>query len=87
MLERFQRSVQRKEVDKVPVCSVTQTGTVELMKMTGTSWPKAFWDSREMAELAMAGYEIAGLECVRYPFCSLDIPLVFGCSCSDGTPN
>jgi len=87
MLERFQRSVQRKEVDKVPVCSVTQTGTVELMKMTGTSWPKAFWDSREMAELAMAGYEIAGLECIRYPFCSLDIPSAFDCSYSEGTAN
>jgi len=85
MLERFTRSIQRKEVDKVPVCSVTQTGTIELMKMTGTSWPKAFWDAREMAELAMAGYEIAGLECVRYPFSSLDIPMAFGCSCSEGT--
>ena len=87
MLERFTRSVQRKEVDKVPVCSVTQTGTMDLMKMTGTSWPKAFRDPLEMAELAMAGYEIAGLECVRYPFSSFDIPLAFGCSCSEGTYN
>ena len=47
MLECFNRSIQRKEVDKVLVCSVTQTGTVELMKMAGTSWPKAFWDSLE----------------------------------------
>jgi len=87
MLERFTRSIQRKEVDKVPVCSVTQTGTVELMKLTGTHWPKAFWDAQEMAELAMAGYEIAGLECVRYPFSSLDIPLAFGCSYSEGAYN
>lgn len=85
MLERFTRSLQRKEVDKVPVCSVTQTGTMELMEMTGTSWPKAFTDPEEMAALAMAGYEIAGLEGVRYPFSSPDIPQAFGCAYSDGT--
>jgi methyltransferase, MtaA/CmuA family len=85
MLERFTRSIQRKEVDKVPVCSVTQTGTMDLMKMTGTSWPKAFADPKEMAALAMAGYEIAGLEGVRYPFTSFDMPQAFGCSSSAGT--
>ncbi len=85
MLERFTRSLQRKEVDKVPVCSVTQTGTMELMEMTGTSWPKAFTDPEEMAALAMAGYEIAGLEGVRYPFSSPDIPQAFGCAYSGGT--
>lgn len=87
MLERFTRSLQRKEVDKVPVCSVTQTGTMELMEMTGTSWPKAFTDPVEMATLAMAGYEIAGLESVRYPFSSPDIPEAFGCTYSNGTFN
>ncbi|MDV0445610.1 Uroporphyrinogen decarboxylase [Methanimicrococcus sp. At1] len=85
MLERFTRSLLRKEVDKVPVCSVTQTGTTGLMEMTGTSWPKAFTDPEEMAALAMAGYEIAGLEGVRYPFSSPDIPQAFGCTYSKGT--
>ncbi|MDY0266835.1 MAG: methylcobamide:CoM methyltransferase MtaA [Methanimicrococcus sp.] len=85
MLERFTRSLNLKEVDKVPVCSVTQTGTMELMALTGTSWPKAFSDPEEMAALAMAGYEIAGLEGVRYPFTSNDMPLAFGCSYSTGT--
>lgn len=85
MLERFTRSLYRKEVDKVPVCSVTQTGTLELMEMTGTRWPKAFTDPKEMAALAMAGYEIAGFEGVRYPFTSPEIPQAFGCAYSDGT--
>ena len=85
MLERFTRSLQLKEVDKVPVCSVTQTGTMELMRMTGTSWPKAFTDPKEMASLSMAGYEIAGFEGIRYPFSSLDIPEAFGCKYSVGT--
>jgi len=85
MLERFTRSMQLKEVDKVPVCSVTQTGTKDLMRMTGTSWPKAFTDPKEMAALSMAGYEIAGFESVRYPFSSLGIPEAFGCVYSTGT--
>lgn len=85
MTERFARSLQLKEVDKVPVCSVTQTGTIELMQMTGTSWPKAFTDPKEMAALAMAGYEVVGLESVRYPFSSLDIPQAFDCGYSEGT--
>ncbi|WNY22877.1 Uroporphyrinogen decarboxylase [Methanimicrococcus hongohii] len=87
MLERFTRSMQLKEVDKVPVCSVTQTGTMDLMELTGTSWPKAFTDPVEMAALSMAGYEIAGLEGVRFPFSSPDIPQAFGCSYSSGTNN
>ena len=37
--ERFVRSVKREEVDKVPVCSVTQTGIVDLMELSGASWP------------------------------------------------
>ena len=85
MLERFQRAILRKEVDKVPVCSVTQTGVTDLMKMTNTSWPKAFTDPNEMAALSMAGYEIAGFEAVRYPFTSFDLPLALGCSFSGGT--
>ena len=85
MLDRFQRAVLRKEIDKVPVCSVTQTGIMDLMNLTGTSWPKAFTDPGEMTALAMAGYEIAGLEAVRYPFTSFDLPLAFGCSFSCGT--
>jgi len=85
MLERFTRSLNLKEVDKVPVCSVTQTGTTDLMRMTGTSWPKAFTDPKEMAALSVAGYEIAGFEGIRYPFTSFDIPKAFGCSYSGGT--
>lgn len=85
MTERFERSLHLKEVDKVPVCSVTQTGTLQLMEMTGTSWPKAFTDPAEMAALAMAGYEIVGFEGVRYPFSSPDIPQAFGCIYSEGT--
>ncbi len=87
MKERFLRVLDKKEVDKVPVCSPTQTGTLELMDMTNTSWPKAHYDSEEMARLALAGHTVLGFEAVRYPFSSFDIPVSLGCKYSEGTFN
>lgn len=87
MKERFLRSLNKKNVDMVPVCSVTQTGTMELMELTHTSWPKAHNDPREMTRLAVAGHTAAGFEAIRYPFTSIDIPLAFGCTYSEGTYN
>ncbi|MHC1576823.1 MAG: methylcobamide:CoM methyltransferase MtaA [Methanosarcinaceae archaeon] len=83
--ERFIRSLQGKTVDKVPVCSVTQTGTVELMKATGAHWPQAHYDPQKMADLAIAGNEIAGLEAVRHPFCVTVIAQALGCTIMEGT--
>ncbi|MCQ6963511.1 methylcobamide:CoM methyltransferase MtaA [Methanolobus chelungpuianus] len=83
--ERFVRSVKGEEVDKVPVCSVTQTGTVDLMELSGASWPKANYDPGQMATLAIAGHEIAGLEAVRYPFCTTVIAETLGCVIEEGS--
>jgi len=66
--DRFISSIKRKKTDKVPACSVTQTGTLDLMKLTGAYWPKAHFNAEDMAALAVAAYELAGLEAVRYPF-------------------
>ncbi|WP_406659806.1 methylcobamide:CoM methyltransferase MtaA [Methanolobus sp. ZRKC3] len=66
--DRFIRAIKMKRTDKVPVCSVTQTGTIDLMKMTGAYWPEAHFNAEKMAALAIAGHEIAGFEAVRYPF-------------------
>ncbi|WP_048143186.1 methylcobamide:CoM methyltransferase MtaA [Methanosarcina horonobensis] len=72
-------------VDRVPALSVTQTGTVELMDMTGAAWPKAHSDPEKMAALALAGHEIAGLEAVRYPYCLTVIAEIMGCGVRMGT--
>ncbi|MDK2892902.1 MAG: [methyl-Co(III) methanol/glycine betaine-specific corrinoid protein]:coenzyme methyltransferase [Methanohalophilus sp.] len=72
-------------VDKVPVCSVTQTGTVELMNLTGAHWPEAHYDAEKMATLAIAGYEIAGFEAVRCPFDGTAIAQTLGCTINEGT--
>lgn len=72
-------------VSRIPALSVTQTGTVELMDMTGASWPEAHSDPEKMAKLAIAGHEIAGLEAVRYPYCLTVIAEVMGCDVRVGT--
>jgi [methyl-Co(III) methanol-specific corrinoid protein]:coenzyme M methyltransferase len=59
--ERLLKALEGKEVDKIPVCSVTQTGIVELMDKVGASWPEAHSDPELMAKLAIANHEFSGL--------------------------
>ncbi len=83
--ERLLNALQGKPVDIVPVASVTQTGTVELMDQTGASWPEAHSDAEKMATLALATHEIAGLEAVRYPYCLTVLAEAMGCEINMGT--
>lgn len=72
-------------VNRIPALSVTQTGTVELMDMTGAAWPEAHSDPEKMAALALAGHRIAGLEAVRYPYCLTVLAETMGCNIRMGT--
>ncbi len=83
--KRFISALQGRSVDRIPVCSVTQTGTVELMGLTSAAWPEAHSDPEKMAALALAGYEIAGLEAVRYPYCLTVLAEAMGCNVRMGT--
>lgn len=83
--ERFINSLERKNVDKVPVCSVTQTGIVELMEISGAKWPDANYDPEKMATLAIAAHELTGLEAVRYPFCTTVMAESLGCTIEEGS--
>ena len=83
--ERFERALKGESPDMVPVCSVTQTGIVELMEMTGAYWPQANFDSHKMAALALAGHEIAGFENVRCPFCTTVLAETLGCTVAEGS--
>ncbi|MDV0447798.1 Uroporphyrinogen decarboxylase [Methanosarcinaceae archaeon Ag5] len=85
MKERFIRSVKMESVDKVPALSITQTGTVDLMNLSGAFWPKAHYHPETMADLAIAGHTFTGLEAVRYPFSLLELPEALGCTMSEGT--
>ena len=85
--ERLLNALEGKEVDKVPVCSVTQTGIVELMDEVGAPWPEAHSDSEKMAKLAIANYELSGLEAVRVPYCLTVLAEAMGCEVNMGTKN
>ena len=83
--ERFEKALKGKALDIVPVCSVTQTGTVELMEMTGAYWPQANYNAENMAALALAGYKIAGFENVRCPFSTTVLAETLGCTVDEGS--
>jgi [methyl-Co(III) methanol-specific corrinoid protein]:coenzyme M methyltransferase len=85
--ERLLNALEGKEVDKVPVCSVTQTGIVELMDQVGAPWPESHSDPELMAKLAIANYELSGLEAVRVPYCLTVLAEAMGCEVNMGTKN
>ena len=74
-----------KPVLKVPAVSFTQTGTVELMNISGSFWPKAHIDPEKMASLAIEGNRTAGLEAVRIPYCLTVLSQAMGCDVNMGT--
>ena len=84
---RLLAALEGKPVDKVPVCSVTQTGIVELMDEVGAPWPEAHSDPELMAKLAIANYELSGLEAVRLPYCLTVLVEAMGCEINMGTKN
>jgi [methyl-Co(III) methanol-specific corrinoid protein]:coenzyme M methyltransferase len=85
--ERLLNALEGKQVDKVPVCSVTQTGIVELMDEVGAPWPESHSDPELMAKLAIANYELSGLEAVRVPYCLTVLAEAMGCEVNMGTKN
>lgn len=78
-------ALQNKPVSRVPVASVTQTGIVDLMDATGAAWPEAHSNPEMMVKLSYAGYEIAGLEGVRLPYCLTVLAEALGCEVNIGT--
>ncbi|HII02327.1 TPA: MtaA/CmuA family methyltransferase [Methanosarcinaceae archaeon] len=84
---RLLAALKGEEVDKVPVCSVTQTGIVELMDEVGAPWPESHTDAELMAKLALANHELSGLEAVRVPYCLTVLVEAMGCEINMGTKN
>jgi len=59
------------KIDRPPVTSLAGCGgtvSIEMLERTGLSFPVAHINPNRMAELAIASYELTGLECVRVPF-------------------
>jgi [methyl-Co(III) methanol-specific corrinoid protein]:coenzyme M methyltransferase len=84
---RLLAALEGKPVDKIPVCSVTQTGIVELMDLVGAPWPEAHTNPELMAKLAIANHELSGLEAVRIPYCLTVLVEAMGCEINMGTKN
>ena len=85
--DRLLSALEGKQVDKVPVCSVTQTGIVELMDEVGATWPESHSDPELLAKLAIANHELSGLEAVRVPYCLTVLAEAMGCEVNMGTKN
>ncbi len=66
--DRLLAVLEHQSVDRVPVVSPTQTGTVDLMKATGAFWPQANEKADLMFRLSLAAHTVAGLEGCRVPF-------------------
>ncbi|HPR41336.1 MAG TPA: uroporphyrinogen decarboxylase family protein [Candidatus Methanofastidiosa archaeon] len=67
--ERYIRTLEGKETDRVSCSCPLQTGTVSLMEKTGSYWPDAHKNANKMADLAYGAWEHAGIGSVRVPFC------------------
>lgn len=66
--ERLFATLDRQPVDRVPVAQPLQTGTVELMKSSGSFWPHTHSDAELMAALSYEAHRVIGFESVRVPF-------------------
>ena len=76
------------KIDRAPVSSVAGCGgtvNTEMMDAVGIYWPDAHRDAEKMARLAIASYELSGLECVRVPFDFVIEAEALGCEVKFGT--
>ncbi|MEJ5293049.1 MAG: methylcobamide:CoM methyltransferase MtaA [Candidatus Methanosuratincola sp.] len=82
--DRIYKVLSGEKVDRPPVFSATQTGTIELMQSSGAYWPDANYNPELMANLAVAGHTVAGLEAIRIPFCLTVLAEALGCEVEKG---
>lgn len=83
--ERLLAVLEHQPVDRVPVVSPTQTGTVDLMKASGAFWPQANEKADLMFQLSLAAHTVAGLEGCRVPFDAAVDASAFGAVTSHDT--
>lgn len=70
------------KVDRVPVTSLAGCGgtvTVEMQDAVDIHCPEAHKDAEKMAKLAIASYELTGIENIRVPFDFVVEPEALGC--------
>lgn len=67
--ERVMAVLNHREPDRMPCFGANCMATYEQMDKVQAFWPKAHEDGEAMAKLALASYEVDGLDAVRVPFC------------------
>ena len=65
---RLLKALKRQPIDRPPAAVPTQNAIAEVMEKSGFRWPDAQKKAKDMAGLAWACHEIAGIESVRVPF-------------------
>ncbi len=66
--DRLLKALEREPVDRPPAAVPTQNAIADVMEKSGYRWPAAQRNAKDMAGLAWACHEIAGIESVRVPF-------------------
>jgi len=66
--DRLLKALKREPVDRPPAAVPTQNAIADVMEKSGLRWPAAQKNAKDMAGLAWACHEIAGIESVRVPF-------------------
>jgi len=84
--ERYLKILEGKKVDRVSCSCPLQTGTADLMKLTGSYWPDAHKNAVKMADLSYGAWEHMGLESVRVPFCLTIEAEALGCGIDIDSP-
>lgn len=82
--ERVLKALNNEKVDQIPVISVCQYATYELMEQTNASWPEAHTDGDKMAQLSEGGASILHLDAVRVPYCQTVEAEAFGAEIKSG---
>ncbi len=66
--ERLLACLRQEAIDKMPAACPLQTGTLDLMRLTGASWPEAHFNAELMARLSSGASIHGGFESARIPF-------------------
>ncbi len=84
---RFLSALFGGRVDRVPVGNPTSIATLELMELTGCSFPEAHLEPYSIADLAASGYEELGFDTIM-PYFSVQIEApALGCKMNWGDKN
>ena len=85
--QRVLKALRGEPVDRIPVISVCQYATYELMQKTNAFWPEAHENGEKMAALSGGGASVLNLDAVRVPYCQTVEAEAYGAEIKSGGAN